>query len=137
MSEEDKGRITQIIGPVLDIEFPVSKLPAIYNAVKVTNPAINDQEYFKANIERINADKQKLTEDLRQLGFEVRNSQSNFVLAKCTAIDAADIYDQLAKRRIYVRYFNLPGLSDKLRITVGTKQQNNKLIEALKDITRQ
>ncbi len=45
MSEENTGRITRIIGPVLDIEFPVSKLPAIYNAVKVTNPAISDQKW--------------------------------------------------------------------------------------------
>jgi F-type H+-transporting ATPase subunit beta len=45
MSEENIGRITQIIGPVLDIEFPRSKLPAIYNAVKVTNPVISDEKW--------------------------------------------------------------------------------------------
>lgn len=106
-------------------------------AIAASTAAISDQEYFKKNVERINADKQKLTEDLRQLGLEVRDSQSNFVLAKCTGKEAAVIYDQLAKRQIYIRYFNLPGLSDKLRITVGTKEQNNKLIDALKDIMLQ
>ena len=106
-------------------------------AITAATAAINDQEYFKKNIETINADKEILTNELRQLGMEVQNSQTNFVLAKCTGKEAADIYDQLAERQIYVRYFNLPGLSDKLRITVGTKQQNNKLIEALKDITQQ
>jgi F-type H+-transporting ATPase subunit beta len=45
MSAESRGRITRIIGPVLDIEFPKGDLPAIYNAVKVTNPAINDREW--------------------------------------------------------------------------------------------
>ena len=45
MSEEIRGKITQIIGPVLDIVFPPGKLPAIFNALKVTNPAINDEEW--------------------------------------------------------------------------------------------
>jgi len=45
MSEKNIGKITQIIGPVLDIEFAPGKLPAIYNAVKVTNPSISDSEW--------------------------------------------------------------------------------------------
>jgi F-type H+/Na+-transporting ATPase subunit beta len=39
------GRITQVIGPVVDVEFQDSAIPAIYNALKVTNPAINDQPW--------------------------------------------------------------------------------------------
>ncbi len=40
----NKGKITQVIGPVLDIEFEPGKLPKIYNALKLTNPSISDQE---------------------------------------------------------------------------------------------
>jgi F-type H+-transporting ATPase subunit beta len=39
------GRITQVIGPVVDVEFEKDKLPTIYNALRITNPAINDQEW--------------------------------------------------------------------------------------------
>jgi F-type H+-transporting ATPase subunit beta len=42
---ENIGRITQVIGPVLDIAFPPGKLPAIYNALKVTNKAISDKKW--------------------------------------------------------------------------------------------
>ena len=45
MSENNIGRVTQVIGPVLDIEFPPGKLPAIYNALKVTNAAISDEKW--------------------------------------------------------------------------------------------
>ncbi len=47
MTEEKKnmGRITQVIGPVIDVEFPPGKLPPIYNALRITNPAINDKEW--------------------------------------------------------------------------------------------
>ena len=38
------GKITQVIGPVVDVEFEGGKLPPIYNALKITNPAINDRE---------------------------------------------------------------------------------------------
>src|SRR5210317_1392667 len=41
----NKGRIVQVIGPVLDVEFEPGKLPAIYNALKVTNPSIDDREW--------------------------------------------------------------------------------------------
>ncbi len=39
------GRITQVIGPVVDVEFPDGNLPPIYNALQVTNPAISDQPW--------------------------------------------------------------------------------------------
>src|SRR5215472_7922194 len=39
------GKITQVIGPVVDVEFPAGALPAIYNALRVSNPAINDLQW--------------------------------------------------------------------------------------------
>ena len=40
-----KGKVTQVLGAVIDVEFPVGNLPAIYNALKVTNPSINDEPW--------------------------------------------------------------------------------------------
>jgi len=45
MADENIGKITQVIGPVLDIEFQPGKLPPIYNAIRVTNPSLNDTEW--------------------------------------------------------------------------------------------
>lgn len=102
-------------------------------AIAVATAAIKDQQYFKENVEKVKTDRQELTEQLRALNFEVPSSFANFVLAKSN-YPASEIYDKLIRRNIYVRYFDLPGLGDKLRITVGTRQQNEKLISALKDI---
>ncbi|MBW2452726.1 MAG: F0F1 ATP synthase subunit beta, partial [Deltaproteobacteria bacterium] len=41
----NKGRITQVIGPVVDVEFEAGKLPEIYHALKVTNPAVDEREW--------------------------------------------------------------------------------------------
>ena len=96
--------------------------------------AIGDQEYFRQNIEKIISERKKLTSELKSLGFNVSDSSANFILAECSDRDAAGIYDKLAQKNIYVRYFDLPGLSDKLRVTVGTEAQNEILICALKEI---
>ncbi|TMB03683.1 MAG: F0F1 ATP synthase subunit beta, partial [Deltaproteobacteria bacterium] len=39
------GRVTQVIGPAVDVEFPDGSLPPIYNALQITNPAISDQPW--------------------------------------------------------------------------------------------
>ncbi|MEE8573868.1 MAG: F0F1 ATP synthase subunit beta, partial [Thermodesulfobacteriota bacterium] len=45
MENKATGKITQVIGPVLDIEFPPGELPAIFNALKVTNPTVSDEPW--------------------------------------------------------------------------------------------
>jgi histidinol-phosphate aminotransferase len=103
-------------------------------AVAIAAAAIKDQKYFAENVEKVKKDRERLNEQLGALKFEVPASYANFVLAKSKDRRAGEIYDKLVKRNIYVRYFDLPGLNDKLRITVGTSEQNDKLISALKEI---
>jgi len=103
-------------------------------ALALATAAIKDQAYFRANVEKVKADRQKLTERLRALGFEVGDSATNFVLARTKADSAAPLHEQLAERNIFVRYFNVPGLDDKLRISVGTPEQNERLLAALQEI---
>ena len=103
-------------------------------AIALATAAIKDHEYFKENIEKIKSERTRLTSQLKELGFEVHESSSNFVLAQYKNGSAADIHQELAKRNIYVRYFPYPRLEDKLRISVGKPDQNDKLIAALKEI---
>jgi len=114
------------------------KLKDSYNvdavAIAAATAAIRDQDYFKKNVEKVKTERRKLTEELSKLGFYVYPSQADFVLAKCTAKRAIDIYEKLKDRNIYVRYWAYPDIKDKLRISVGTAQQNEKLIDALKEI---
>ncbi len=105
-------------------------------AIATATAAIRDVDYFRTNIEKIKAQRTGLIKAMKGMGFVVGGSQTNFILAKCTECSAEEVHAKLADRRIYVRYFNLPGLDDKLRITVGTKEQNDKLVAALRDIMR-
>lgn len=122
-----------------DLIEGLMKLKDSYNvdaiAIALATAAIKDQQYFKENVEKVKKERTCLTEQLRKLGFDVPNSSANFVLAKCKKnVKASEIYEKLVQRNIFVRYFNYPRLKDKLRITIGTAQQNNKLLCALKEI---
>ncbi|MHC4364132.1 MAG: histidinol-phosphate transaminase [Planctomycetota bacterium] len=114
------------------------KLKDSYNvdsvAIAAAAAAISDQKYFKENVDKVKKERKRLTGQLRDLGFDVPDSSANFILAKCNDTSAVELYDKLAKKNIYVRYFACPELKDKLRITVGTSEQNNKLLAALKEI---
>lgn len=114
------------------------KLKDSYNvnalAIAVAAAAIKDQKYFKENVEKVKRDRDILTEQLRALKFKVAKSGANFVLAECKNCDAKEIYEKLLQKNIYVRYFDLPSLNNKLRITVGTSEQNDKLVLTLKEI---
>jgi len=103
-------------------------------AIALATAAIKDQTYFRDNIERITKQRRFLTEQLRALGFEVLDSHTNFVLAGPRTSSAAAISEQLAQRSVYVRHFDVPGLRDKLRVSIGTEEQNNKLLTALREI---
>ena len=100
-------------------------------AILVGAAAIKDQQYKNACAERIKRSRAKLAVELNKIDFEVRDSQGNFLLVTPPNKQAATIYQTLKAQNILVRYFNLPGLDDKLRITVGTEVQNRKLLDAI------
>ena len=78
-----------------------------------------------------------MRDGLLQHGFRVGPSQANFLLAEvgqsspCTA---REIYQGLKARGVLVRHFDTPLLADKLRITVGTPEQNQTLLSWLDDM---
>jgi len=103
-------------------------------AIALAAAALEDQDCFRGHVEKIKRDRTVLTQQLRALGFAVPESHANFVLAQVKSGSAGRIHEELARQNIFVRYWNVPGLSDKLRISIGTEDQNELLIAALKGI---
>jgi histidinol-phosphate aminotransferase len=100
-------------------------------ACAVGAAAMRDQDYKNACVAKVRAARAQLMVDLKQLGFQVPDSQTNFLFATPPQPNAEAIYLALKERGILVRYFKQPGLNNRLRITVGTPEQNRSLIEAL------
>lgn len=61
-------------------------------------------------------------------------SEANFILCRLDGIDAVEVKDRLAKRGIFVRYFDTPSLRNHLRISVGLEEHNAVLVSALREI---
>ena len=104
-------------------------------AILVGAAAVEDQEYKNACVAKVKRSRSLLATDLKQIGFEVRDSQGNYLLVTPPDNQAEAIYQSLKQQDILVRYFNLPGLDNKLRITVGTEAQNQKLLQILNQLT--
>ena len=79
-------------------------------------------------------ERQSLTDFLRKRGWFVIDSSTNFIFAKKEGIAGHRIYEEVKKSGILIRHFNTPGIEDFVRITIGTKKQNNVLKSALKNI---
>ncbi len=108
---------------------------AMTQAVGIAALSSAGLQAMKQNVKNIRLDRNTLAEDLRNMGFSVPDSQANFLLAEVPAgTNAENLYKNLKKKRLLVRYFSHPRLKNALRITVGTPDQNAKLLAALKAI---
>lgn len=94
------------------------------------------QDYFQDIWKQVRQTRHRLITTLRNLDFYVFESESNFVLASPQWIEASDFYLQLKERKILVRYFNHPRISNYVRITVGTDEEIDRflnIVEMLKN----
>jgi len=93
--------------------------------------ALGDLPWMFRNVKRVQRTRKKLTQSLKRLGFTVYPSQANFVLVRKQGESLRWIYEELKKRKILVRYFDVPVLRDTLRITVGTPKETDAFLREL------
>ncbi|MBV8410294.1 MAG: histidinol-phosphate transaminase [Alphaproteobacteria bacterium] len=96
--------------------------------------AIEDDAWFRETRDRIIANRDALAHGLRELGFEVLPSLANFVFARHPRRRAAELLAALRERGVLVRHFKKPRIEDFLRITVGTEEQCNRVIELMRGL---
>jgi len=122
-----------------EVVVEMMKVKDSYNcdalSVAAATAAILDQEYAKQTWEQIRSERQRLTSELQQLGWSVLPSQANFILAAVPAGRGRDAYQKLKHQGILVRYFDKPGLHDKIRITVGRAEEHNALLGGVRALT--
>ena len=116
----------------------LAKVKDSYNvgavAARVGAAAVQDREYTAELVGRVRRSRSQLAAALAALGFRVWPSEANFLLVRPPDGRAHHIYEGLKQRGILVRYFNRPALEDKLRITVGTDEQNDRLVVAVTEL---
>ena len=93
--------------------------------------AIKDDTYFREITEKIIETREWAKEELTRLGFDFKDSRANFIFASHKTIPAREIFQALREQHIYVRYFDKPRIDNYLRITIGTREQMQKMFAFL------
>ena len=112
-----------------------------YNSYTMNMPSlimgvasVEEKAYFEQTCEKIITTREWFKKEMKALGFVFTDSYSNFLFAEHKSVPAKEIFDKLKEKKIYVRYWNKARINNRLRITIGTDEQMQQLIEALKEI---
>jgi histidinol-phosphate aminotransferase len=117
---------------LLRIKEPYCVNVAALTAVRET---LKDTGYLMANVKTIIAEKERLYGGLQQIEWlKPYPSQANFILCAVLKGKAKELQRNLQDRGILVRYFDQPFLKDCVRISVGKPEQNDILLETLKEM---
>lgn len=119
-----------------DVKFSFNSYTLNRTALTLGVEAVKDDAYFKEIVGKIVNTREWVKNELKELGFTFRDSQSNFIFATHPDYDVVEIFEELRKRDIYVRHFNGERIKDYLRITIGTDDEMNILIKNIKEIIK-
>jgi len=121
-----------VTGYLMKIKQPYNANAAAQVAVLAS---LADIEYLRANVARIVTERERLFGKLKELAWIKRYpSKGNFILCSLPKGKAKEIWQQLRRKGIFVRYFDTSGLKDCLRISVGKPEDTNALVKALEEV---
>ncbi len=107
-------------------------------AVAAAIASLEDREHLMDSVRRIVAERERLFGELRQIdGLQPFPSRANFILMRVRDGRAKALKQALEQRGILIRYYNKPGLTDCIRVTVGTPDQNNQMLAAIRELMRE
>lgn len=131
------------IGFAIGSERLVSTLEAVknsYNSYTVDSlsmvagrASILDDEYFRETCNKIITTRQRVTDELRALGFTVADSQANFIFVTHSDLSMKEMFEYLKTKKVYIRYFSLPRIENYVRISIGTDAEMDILLDNVKE----
>ncbi len=131
------------IGFAIANEKLISYLEAVknsYNSYTVDSlsiaagiASVNDDEYFRQTISKVIKTRQRVTNELEALGFEVLPSSSNFIMATHNDFSMKEMFEYLKTNKVFIRYFSLPRIEKYIRVTIGTDKEMDVFLEKVKD----
>ncbi len=124
----------KLIACLKDVKFAFNSYTMNMPSIELGVEAVKDAEYFRNTVNKIMHTRERVKKELSELGFVFPDSQANFIFASHEKTAAKVIFEELKKRNIFVRFWDKPRIGNYLRITVGTDEQMDVLLENLKEI---
>jgi histidinol-phosphate aminotransferase len=104
-------------------------------SILAATAAIQDQQYARGTWEKIKSERTRVTAELTQLGWMVLASRANFIFASMKGLGSAKvIYEGLKEQGILVRYWDLAGIRDKIRVTIGRADENDAFLAGIEKL---
>ncbi|HXG01282.1 MAG TPA: histidinol-phosphate transaminase [Bacteroidota bacterium] len=120
------------------IEFSARYLGYNQLTERIALAALSDKQYYERIAQRMREDTMMYFEELNKLeGFKAFESDANFILVRYPAHCKKSLQEGLQQRGIAVKFLEDPGVTDCMRITIGTREQNRYVLKALQDIAAQ
>ena len=130
------------IGFAVGSEKLISVLEAVKNSynsytidslsIKAGKASILDDEYFKETCRKVIAIREYVTAQMREMGFKVLDSSTNFIFATKDGCSMKDMFEYLKTKKVYIRYFSIPRIENYVRITIGTDEEMAIFLKELK-----
>ena len=115
-----------------DVKYSFNSYTMNMPALTLGVEAVKDEAYFRETLQKVINTRERVKGELKELGFVFQDSKSNFIFASHPKYSAKELFEELKKAGIYVRYFNKPRIDNYLRISIGTDAEMDELIEILK-----
>lgn len=102
-------------------------------SIEMGAASIEDDEYFKSTCQKVIETRQRVTLELEKLGFDVLDSQTNFIFATHNEHNMKSLFEYLKTQKVFIRYFSLPRIENYVRITIGTNEEMDIFLEKTKE----
>lgn len=119
----------ELICAINDVKESVNSYTMNTESILIGTASLENEEYFQANLKKVMETRKRTKTALEEMGFEVKDSQTNFLFASHERIPAKEIFERLKEKKIYVRYFKKDRIDNYLRITIGTDEQMDRFLE--------
>lgn len=124
----------KLIQALNTVKFSYNSYTMNMPSIKLGAESVRDKEYFYQTINKVLETRSWAKKELEKLGFHSMDSSTNFLFATHKTVSAQEIFEKLQERKIYVRHFKKDRIDNYLRITIGTNEQMQELVNALKEI---
>ncbi len=119
----------ELIRYLLDVKYSFNSYTMNTPSLILGTKSLSDEEYFRMTITKIVKTREWFVEKLKERGFHVLPSSANFVFAEHDRISGEELFKSAREKGIYMRHFKMPRINNFLRITIGTEDDMEKVIE--------
>jgi histidinol-phosphate aminotransferase len=123
----------RLIGYLNDVKFSFNSYTMNATAIAAGVASVENEKYFNDTVAKVVATRERTKGELSKLGFVFPDSKTNFIFASHKSVPADDIFNALRANEMYVRHWNKDRIENYMRISIGTDEEMDKVLEFLKD----